>query len=331
MNDDRRLQRQIHPIREASNSFQHVHEDVERELNRGIRLTAYAMASDGQEVVISDTCGGLVLFSLINDESQYGAVHYIEHGENDFILSSNCVNCMVFTKSGDRLITGHQTRGDITIRARNMHFSIVSVIRREGNWNDLTSLAVSGLDTVLAVADKPGYVELWDLERLTKTETIGVGCGRFSVMSNLHFSPNGESLIVAIKCAPSNSWGLINKKDMVWYYHLVTKKEKLLEVQDIRRRCDGDFPRVFRAGFFDNHEFWVVAGSDLRQWKVSADGIPEQGKDDQRYETCHNFAVSDDRSTVAYTGVAYTGYADVVTVDKFMHTLDNYTDDEEDL
>ncbi len=327
------LDRQYHPIREGSHSFQHVHDDVPRELNRGIILTAYAMPSDGHEVVISDTCGGLIRLSLslIDDDSQYGAIHYIEHGGDDPPSNDNSVDCMVFTKSGDSLITGHKTRGEIKIRSRNMNYRVTSVIQRVMEWGDLASIAVAGDDLTLAIATHLGFIELWNLGSLTMTKRMKVGGGNYHVLSNLHFSPNGESLIAATRVPSTRPNPRIrhqahrNAKDLMWNYHIPSGRQLFTGLGRLRRTLFGDYPSVFRAGFYDNQACWAVAGTTLSEWKVSEDGMPEQGED-HYYPTFHNFAISEDRSMVAYNN-----FTDVVTVEKFMDTLFYLPDDPDDI
>ena len=269
--------------------------------------------------------------SLNDDDSQYGAIHYIEHGGNDPRSNNNGVDCMVFTKSGDRLITGHKTRGEIKIRSSNMGYMVTSVIRREGEWLDLASIAVGGDDRTLAIAKHSGVIELWDLHSLTQTKTMEVGAGHFHVLSNLHFSPNGGSLIAATRNRSTRMFPRIrhrahrNSKDLMWNYHIPSGRQLFMGLGRLRRTLFGDYTSVFEAGFYDNQARWAVAGPTLSQWKVSEDGIPEQGED-HNYETFSNFAISEDRSTVAYNN-----FTDVITVDKFMHILTNLPDDPEDL
>jgi WD40 repeat protein len=222
---------------------------------------------------------------------------------------------MVFTKSGDRLITAYDFWGDVHIRARNMDYKAISTIRRVANYmNDETFMAVGQEDATLALARSSGVIELWDLNSLTQTKTMVVGDGKYDVLSNLHFSPNGESLLAATKSKPQHVACL-----HLWTCHLPTERQIICKVENgVTKTGDGDYPGIYRAGFSpDNLTCWAIAGPTLFEWEGTKHGLPKQNEY-HRYPSRDTIAISEDRITVAYNS-----YEEVVTVGKFMHTIDH--------
>ncbi len=313
LSGDGGLHRQYRPITEGTQCFhpQPVNEGNMRELNHMINITGYAMPSDGQEVVISDACGGLVCMNLTDAGSPEGAINTIEHGDRH--PDSDKMR-MVFTKSGDRLITGHDLKGDIIIRDRNQGYTAISTIRREDNkWMNRTFMAVGQNDTTLALATSEGVISLWDLVSLAETKTlkVGGGNGNYRVLSNLHFSPNGESLIA---CTFKN--GPVKARmngELLWTCHIPTGRKGFWKIGSGCKPRNATIPPVFRAGFTDDQTGWVSAGPALFDWKLSEGGKAGRSED-RRYPTDETIAISENRTTVAYSS-----YQREVTVDKFMH------------
>ena len=185
-----------------------------------------------------------------------------------------------------------------------------------------------------------GLIELWDLDSLTKIKTLSVGAGQYYVLSNLHFSPNGESLIAVTKESVATTRARMStrsrsleagddgfrfRRNVLWHRHIPTHREVLLTVGGVRvpRTMQDAFSPILAAGFFDNQTCWVIAGPTLLEWKISEDGIPERSKD-RTYLTRDTIAVSQDRTTVAYSDLQ-----GLITVNKFMHTL-NHCAEEKD-
>ena len=161
-----------------------------------IRIPAYAMPSDSKEVVLSDTCCGLARLILSDDDSLHGTIVYIEASRTR-PSPTDSVNCMVFTKSGAKLITG-KVDGTICIRDRYSDYQVMYQFKTE-TCRFLSCITVGMNDTQLALASFWGKVELWDIASGTMTFDLRVWDDKFNsliLFSNLHYSPNSCSIPV---------------------------------------------------------------------------------------------------------------------------------------
>jgi WD40 repeat protein len=256
-------------------------------LNTQVRVLAYAMPLDGQELVISDTYGGLVRM-ILNDDALYGTLDGIKERRNHLSQFMN-FDCLLFTKDGKKLITGN-VQGRIEIRDRHFGYTVLSQFEMDPHpyWPDLSCMAVGRNDKQLALNRYCGKIELWDIETMTKTSEIKVA-RKGELLSNLQYSPNSEHLLGLKKVNPNQY--------KIWHYHFQTGKTTYNHMD--ADKVDEDDIRINRAGFFDNLHSWTVTNSTLRDWNV-ADGT-SVGKD-HPCNTDADFALSNDRSTVAYLG-----------------------------
>ena len=161
-------------------------------LDTQIIVLAYAMPLDGQELVISNTYGGLVRM-ILNDDALYGTLDGIKEPRNHLSQFMN-FDCLLFTKDGKKLITGN-VQGRIEIRDRHFGYTVLSQFEMDPHlyWPDLSCMAVGRNDKQLALNRFSGKIELWDIETMTKTSEIKVA-RKGELLSNLQYSPNSEHL-----------------------------------------------------------------------------------------------------------------------------------------
>ena len=250
-----------------------------------VRLIAYAMPLDGRELVISDTCGGLQRMFLIgdNDDAIYGTMEDIKAG-NPWASEWGNADCLVFTKDGEKLITGN-INGLIEIRDRHVAYILLSQFQMEAHPY-LSCIAVGRNDSELALDKYLGTIELWDIERGRKTNEIRVGTTQWVVKSNLHYSPNSEYLMAVTR--QSNRDPNRDKRYALWHHHFETGKECFSMVGYEKAV---EVPVICRAGFSDNLTSWSVSLNHLCDWNA-ADGTPVG--EPHNYTTMEDFAISDD-------------------------------------
>ena len=265
-------------------------------LNTQVKVLAYAMPSDEEEIVLSDTYGGLVRMLLHEDNDLHGTTEYIKDRRRHTSENWN-VDCLVFTDDCTKLITGNR-RGHIEVRSR-IDYLLLAQFQMEPDPH-LTCMAIGRNDTQLALARLRGPIELWDLQSGTRTAEIRVGFGHrrrpvLMVMSHLQYSQDNQHLLALT--TQGNIFFPIDRRFKIWHYQFETGNQSFSAIG-----VEDDPTRIYRAGFLDNAQSWTVTATTLRYWNV-ADGTSAGG--DRSYDTLEDFAISDDRSIVAYLSRNY--------------------------